>query len=868
MKNISVKLLATFVLSCCLGIAHASATTDLLSMPLPGGNVSAKSSGTTFNIQNATGKKFTNISVTTGSGTKIYDGSYTCAANTPGSAAYCPTLSQIAPPNNIRRLIFKFTGDGNKIVAVYVWQYSTDKNISLYVDSSDIMAGWYVKNQMRAKYSKYKTNSDLFKSKLSTLFKNYTDVNGQIDIVKQLGLYFKQQVSNGSITENQFYAQLDKDLSSGAILDKNLLAFVSNTAVKVPNRPSAMSATANPNMMAAANTNEITAAGNSNDSSGSAFCSDTFFDVLTYSSFFANFLPVFGLEISQTLLTGNSALGAVCPSDPTIPDLVDSVNKMKARIDELYTRLDSMNYSVVDLYAQVAKNQTTNIKLLFDTALTNFNNKFDFYNGIFWDISPTSINHKNTTLTDYTKLTVTKPSQFANFYNDNKNFNFRELLNNTGAQIDLFNAILPTDQLAVLSDSLKKTCADAYGITGDVFAERIRCNLIMKETVDNVAASALKFKRMLNDQIDVVGLADTSWVQTANLKFNNGGATWGDAKAQVNSIVNTKLQQVKDTLFGPKGENIFKVLDGFPQALATNMITNHCYTESNIPDPSDLTGKTMMNVKLPGVIEWHTQTPESDPFIVAVCSNGQENNIKSTYHLKNGYTMANILGIMLPYPTKTTEASSIAIPVAADDYSQSTRDKNFYTYTSHKFTFILNFKQLEYNLRVNSSASQSMWRLPLYVPQGVYDRVFAYLDDPYTSGRTYRQSYFTYDSGDFFLQPITPPDDKTLSFQSTVYGLTSNNVMVNTLRIDGKVYLSIQKDDNTYVFGLAIVNNDSENMLTLPHEAVNLECFVGTACSTSGPGLQWPDGTMVYIDTPDSGRTINLVVSNTDSRKM
>ena len=588
LKRITLALLCTSL----LGGTVVAATMPQIASP----TVSTKSENIIFKIKNDSIDKISRLKIHSADGREIYQGKFMC------------NMDQLCQVNIGKKTInglltFKFYNSGNKLISAYttVNQYDT----SSIITANDTMLGIYVYEQLK---NTSKLEPAALNNKLTKFFSNYQSPDNMPDEFEELGLYYIAKTKSGAMNDNQFYKNLTLSLSKGTALPGKV--------IKPTARPAAF-----------ASMQQVSAA------NGNGICSNTSKSAFSYLGSIIGFIPIIGNVANNLFDIGGQILSDACPEDTSINDRFAKIDE---RLNEIEAKLNVQGYNIANLYQQINQTAIETIKSTLDKEYGELTTNITSYTGI--------VGNNNKSLADY----VSQNGGFRNVYASNQPI--RDLYSSIGMQVQNFNGLISNNDINRLGTALNNWCGKPNDITGDVIARRIQCNVIIADVVTRINLSAIRAKKMLNDEINVVvteqklGNIDNTWLeQNVGKQFNGSSqnVNWDQASAFVNKLIDDKVTEATNVLLGANGSKMFRPLggDNNMDQLFKNMIAIDCKVK---PGQNEL----------PAVLEWHTNTTNAKPYIVSNCKNDNV-DIQSKYYYTNpdkkiDPDVRNVLGVLVP----------------------------------------------------------------------------------------------------------------------------------------------------------------------------------------------------------------------------
>ena len=364
--------------------------------------------------------------------------------------------------------------------------------------------------------------------------------------------------------------------------------------------------------------------------SPSGVCDPAVQSTFSYINQISGFIPVVGDSVAAIFGIGEQIMSDACPSgDAWISNKFDEIDNKLKQFDQ---ELKSLNYRISDLYKYVDSNITENSVLQMDSDYSQLvSNYFNVYTSLA----------SGSSLVSYVANTNGLKKSMAN------SPQLQSLLSKIPVQLNSFDKLLSNDQLTKTKESLDRVCKNANTTSGDIIAERTKCNIATTRVLFTIDSSALRLKPMLIDEINVIAAAiksgnvDAAWLQ-ANVgqKFTYDGQSydWDKAADAAAKAIDTKVKFINDLLVGASGEKLYKPLDGLSPTLQTSMINAQCASGN-----------------LPAIKAWHTNGgTDNNPYVITECSDGSSGTIISKYYYdKRGTTevddkVVNVMGVLVP----------------------------------------------------------------------------------------------------------------------------------------------------------------------------------------------------------------------------
>lgn len=558
------------------------------------GNVAAAKNalGSTFMIENQSNSIINSVNILDKNGKLVYNNTFSC-----GLDQKCNLI--IKNVTLTTELTLKFYDAKKQLVSAYLMSNTPTELNSVILD--DKWLGLYAFNQM-VKITK-KTPQDL-NVKLTKFFSGYNSPDGTLDIFEELGLYFVAQ--KGGANENTFYTSLNKKLNNNQTLLVNKSAKQRKNFAYSPLR------SAQPNVK-------------------SGVCDPAIQSTFSYISQISGFIPVIGDGIAALFGIGGQIMSDACPSgDEWISNKFAEIDNKLQQFDQ---ELKSLNYSIAELSKYVDQSQSENTLALLDVNYSRLST--DYFN-----VYASLANGSN--LVGYVAKTGGLKRSQANSQQ------LQNLLSKIPVQLNNFDKLLSDAQLTKMKVSLDNVCKNANTTSGDIIAERNKCNIATSKVLFTIDSSALRLKPMIIDEINVItdaiksGNVDAAWLQ-ANVaqKFNYNGQSydWDKAAEVAANAIDAKVKFINNTLVGASGEKLYKPLEGLSPTLQTNMISAQCASGN-----------------LPAIKEWHTiDVTGKSPYIITECSDGSGGKIISKYYYnergsatKVDDKVVNAMGVLVP----------------------------------------------------------------------------------------------------------------------------------------------------------------------------------------------------------------------------
>jgi hypothetical protein len=781
-------------------------------------------------------------------------------------------------------LLFTFNGTNRKIVAAYIWLQNSRKSI-LHLNSAQL--GYYVVYRMKQNNQIYQDNPLKLIARFKKLFSNYKNPNYAL-----LGDYFKAKVIQGNLTEKEFYDKLNRDLSNNTVLPGNVIPVTApaNTGIRSVNEiqlPAIQLGRIGYLVAANGGVENIPPPPSTQtppfvpvDVMKQACQSTAALKLSDSLKTLSGFIPgIGGMALSGLFDYGVVTLAASCPVYD-IQNVMQSIDALSNRVDELDKQMISLNYRLEEIGAELlVKTSVEKITGDFTDNFTKYGQSFDEYYNNFNGFDGEENKFKD--LAEF----VAKNGGFAALMNDTRKARFQNAMRNTTDQVyDFFN-LLPDQKITALDTTLTTLYKDENQIPGDVINLRIKANVLINYFTSKMITASTASRAMLHDKINIVLSAlalneiTPKWLDEHQMgsfctsPIDGKIISWQNAHDFVDSITENKLAFLQKTLVGDDCKvadssslthggcsKMYPPLKGFPDELADSMKSHNCSYKSQYTDPAT---NTQVETILPGVVEWHTKTANNKPYVLAEClSDDSQTPVRSKYYTNGGNQVRNLFGALVP-GTQILPGTQIQSP--SNDNMWPNRFDAVQSYVPatssgiNNLTSNLEFSLDEINgnvvnkkgLKINSTkVKQWVWNpggYTGYVELPVLD--FVTQDD----GRVSNSVYWKSDDALYKpLSTITGSDTHSNlilnKFSSKIISgycpspyekCGGDNTMFNET-----VYLSFELKGITYAFGLKIKNPDVNKQ-----EAINVVCLATSQCHQfwASQSIKWNDGTYVGL---------------------
>jgi len=603
---------------------------------------------------------------------------------------------------------------------------------------------------------------------------------------------------------------------------------------------------------------------------GGAICSEGYKTFVNYASIFTEDLS-FGLVnlIPQTLED-------YCPgTDDKIAATNSRVDGLMTRVSELEKQMKDMGYNQNMLWAKLGQVVSDIYLTPYVAALKDFDNYVQEYKTAYPPYN---------SLLEFYKGNKANGDGFKKLYIPGSDFASK--FTQTADLIQQLQKLMPLNPNAQkMENNLYATCWSAESIYGEVFETRRQCNMIVRDILLNIALRAAVAKKILNDEINTVNAAldsgdiDQQWIvggggmnnfRYTDEKSQNVFVNWKDALPVADQIVDKYSDDIKNILAGKNNEKLFRLRKDFPTQLDEFMTDNFCgWTNKSASGNYTF---------YPSVLEWYPNGNKDNkptsvvepPYIVTNCMarSKPEERVKAKYYLAGGNGVYNWMGVLVPVP-------SIANKITAKQPISITPNK------TRSFTYADFYLNSGLPLRVNSTSIKSYYEegkmyagyLPTFMQVDRYEPI-----DPvysYNNGGVYSIKGLTGESQpSSFLQPVTLENGSksNVKFVSKIWNINSATLISPEKTADGSqlnatVFLSFERNNFTYVFGLEVFNigakserirspEGSYSVDIDPKQTVSLSCVADTQCTVSGNEIIWKDGT--YASISGGGSNISL----------
>lgn len=546
--------------------------------------------GLTFMIENQSNSTINSVNILDKNGKLVYNNTFSC-----GLDQKCNLV--IKNVTLTADLTMKFYDAKKQLVSAYLMSNKPMALNSMILD--DKWLGLYAFNQM-VKVTKKKPQE--LNTQLIKFFNGYSSPDGTLDIFEELGLYFVAQ--QGGVNENTFYASLNKRLANNQPL------LVNKSAKKKKSLGAPVRST--------------------QSDSPSGVCDPAVQSTFSYINQISGFIPVVGDGVAAIFGIGEQIMSDACPSgDAWISNKFDEIDNKLKQFDQ---ELKSLNYRISELYKYVDSNITENSVLQMDSDYSQLvSNYFNVYTSLA----------SGSSLVSYVAKTNGLKKSMAN------SPQLQSLLSKIPVQLNSFDKLLSNAQLTKMKASLDNVCKNANTTSGDIIAERTKCNIATTRVLFTIDSSALRLKPMVIDEINVIAAAiksgnvDAAWLQ-ANVgqKFTYDGQSydWDKAADAAAKAIDTKVKFINETFVGASGEKLYKPLEGLSPTLQTSMINAQCASGN-----------------LPAIKAWHTSDDTGkNPYVITECGDGSGGTIISKYYYdKRGTTevddkVVNAMGVLVP----------------------------------------------------------------------------------------------------------------------------------------------------------------------------------------------------------------------------
>jgi hypothetical protein len=774
----------------------------------------ADDSHISFIISNQSDRKIGYAIIKSEDGTEVYNGNLSCDIHKSCNI-------KIDKQSIHEDLTFEFLGDNNKLVSASIWLYNTENTAKIYAD--DTMLGIYLFKQMKHRSNSSEHAPTDLAAHLVKLFK--ID-----DFFEGLAIDYKLNVLDTGLEKEQFYNKLETEITNNTLPANELtpIEHFSHLATTSANTASMC---------------EVPSLGSG-------------LGVMSQLSRLVP--PPIGPVVGTIYGLGQIITSEACKTN-TVGKAIADLNR---RIDEIDIKIKALEYGLNDLSNIINETAIQGIINNYDRSDHALQNLVDIYLGVY---TTEGKENEYTNLADFAR----KNGGVKKISDVDQNFQFQNVLANTGSYLSNYDALISHKELEQLSTHLENLCRDQTKIAGDAINKRLKCNLIVASLVTRTNILEREIKLVLQDIITTVltvrnedGELDEAWLAKKGIKFDNN-KPWADAYAVATNKIEAKLGDIENTLIDKDGKKLFDPLVGISTGLSDNMINKNCFSVAKYIDTA--TGLSASN-DLPNILEFHASTPNGQPYIVTNCSNGRQ-DVKSKYYLAGGNNIADVFGVLVPFnfiPTMALNANywpdkfsaaSLNIPVPEASTPLSTA--RFQLHANYPYG-------TKYPLAVNSQSVRVFGYTPELRDQThapdlnvIRDNEYLPVYPVYAWGISTQRAFYPLahlegassvrgDPTSTLLKPDRP-DSKT-DFSSTIYN--GRSATLNEI-----VYLSFVKNGITYAFGLSIYNSGHTTKAwpwsdySGGYETINLVCLSNTQCHGMAKPLtiEWWDGTYVSL---------------------
>lgn len=492
MKKISTSI----VLMCSLVSFNAYASNAETS---PANRSTSISKNMQFEVFNDTGVKINNIDIVDGNNKRIYQSYLVCE-----QAKICHVNA--GTQMHTTPLTFKFYGNDNKLVSAYILSDTTSASISIPANDSGL--GVYLFNQMKKETG---TDASELNTKLIRFFSNYSpSPDNMPDIFEELGLYYIAKTSQKSMTEKQFFSNLNGELDKGIILKAN------QPAMMVAYSPSL----------------KVSA----------AKCSPVISGMVDYLSVFGKIPGSTGIGITIT----TKIMSNLCGGGTSLSDISNQLNIMDEKLNALGFKTDDIANLISDT---TMKQQYKEINLAFNKVQASNNEYTAFLAGT-----------GATSLAAYAKSY--RGGLKAIMQNNSNQLVLRDnIFKNIKSQITDFQNLTDQTRLEAFAKSIKDLCSDPNKINVDVIERRNQCNVAVAQVTAKIIGSSEIINKMIKDEVTAINdVNDPAW---ASVTFSNPyGGKWSDVGPKIDAILNNAISGVDSNLYNKQSPAVIEPLTG------------------------------------------------------------------------------------------------------------------------------------------------------------------------------------------------------------------------------------------------------------------------------------------------------------------
>jgi hypothetical protein len=538
---------------------------------------------TQFQMTNLGAYDLARVDIVTNDGVLQSSRSIQCAATSD-----CRFKADMEKPGD---LLF-FDKNGTLVSAYILTEAPTER---AYVRTSRRMMGIYVFDQLRKRYPQ---SADLLAAKLAIFFTNYDSPDQLPDDFQELGMYYQYRMAGTGLTTDEFYTALNKRLENSEVLESQLYAMIGSRVF-------------NTLLASLPNVNVVSPA----YAAGDGKCPAGFTSAMTIVSGIGDFMigdgfiPVFGIA--------NELIKDACD------DTTERLDKIQDSINQLYAQLAKTDAKIDDLIDFVSATEARTIlrqmKLHQETLRNSYINAY--------------IELVNTTTSKSLKEVVQKQGGLEKAFA--KSTNLQDVLK-LADQWTLLNTGIGDADKTTFVTALNNQCAGSSDSSSrDLLRNRTNCNLLIsyyKMIVTSTHGSYLTMLKDITDTIQSYQASEGSWI-ALNIKKpgNEVKSNWADQYTYVlKPALQANMAKLETGFARGSEQGYFKLTEGLPQALLDNLVRIDC---KNGTGSANLT-------------EWIKNGTDKS-YVTVRCQN-RGPTLSRYYYAKDGNDVTNLLGVVIP----------------------------------------------------------------------------------------------------------------------------------------------------------------------------------------------------------------------------